>query len=272
MKSDQKANSSRALRTYYDADYFLKGCEGYETFMHSSAVDVLIPRLQRSFELGQVKASDTVLDIGSGRGELVMRCGAAGATTVGGDYSTAALKLAHDRLRQQSPILRRQIFLITEDANIIPFKDESFSVVFLLDVIEHLTPQEVRQMFSEVHRILKKNGRFVIHTTPNRWEYSYGYPILRYKHYLRTGEWLMPETRKELDSEISQKLHINEQSVPGLWWQLFKSGFKPHVWLEPDLSAVPKDTFKKAFWRWIYYESPLKLLFAMDIYAVAIKR
>jgi ubiquinone/menaquinone biosynthesis C-methylase UbiE len=272
MVSNQEKIDSWSLRSYYDDDYFLKACEGYDTYSEAFSADKLIPRLQRAFELGQVAASDRVLDIGCGRGELLMKSASIGALAIGGDYALAALKIARDRLNEQPPKLQRQTTLLTQDAGTLAFQDNSFSVVFLLEVIEHLTPEEVRKMLSEVHRVLQKGGRFVIHTTPNLWEYKYGYPLLRYKHFLRTGEWLMPETRKELDSEISRKLHINEQSVFGLWRQLLNAGFKAKVWLEPDLSGVPKNTFKEAFWRWFYYESPLKLLFAMNIFAVAIKR
>jgi ubiquinone/menaquinone biosynthesis C-methylase UbiE len=272
MDARQKQIDSWALRSYYDADYFLENCEGYENFRQESSPEVLVPRLWRSFELGQVKAWDSVLDIGSGRGELVLKAASREANAVGGDYSIPALKLARDKLNQQPLELQPKVTFITQDAGQIPFKDNSFSVVFLLDVIEHLTPKEVGKLLSEVYRVLQRHGRFIIHTAPNKWQYDYGYPLLRYKHFLRTGQWLMPKTRKELDSEISRKLHINEQSVPGLWWQLVRAGFKARVWLEPDLSAVPRDTFREAFWRWIYYESPFKLLFAMDIYAVAMKK
>lgn len=48
----------------------------------------------------------------------------------------------------------------------IPFKDNSFSRVYLCDVIEHLCFTDVRTLLHEIHRILTPCGRLII-STPN---------------------------------------------------------------------------------------------------------
>ena len=47
----------------------------------------------------------------------------------------------------------------------LPLKDDFFDKVFLLAVLEHIEEKDVRALFSEFHRILRKNGRIII-TTP----------------------------------------------------------------------------------------------------------
>ena len=44
----------------------------------------------------------------------------------------------------------------------IPFKKDSFDVVFALEVLEHLSPDVVFKAFSETRRVLKKTGFLII--------------------------------------------------------------------------------------------------------------
>lgn len=43
-----------------------------------------------------------------------------------------------------------------------PYKNESFDFVFLISVFTHMFPQDVENYFSEIRRVLKKNGRCLI--------------------------------------------------------------------------------------------------------------
>lgn len=47
-----------------------------------------------------------------------------------------------------------------------PLPDEQFDVVFLIETIEHLLPDERQAIIKEIHRILKRDGRLIV-TTPN---------------------------------------------------------------------------------------------------------
>lgn len=47
----------------------------------------------------------------------------------------------------------------------LPFKDESFDCVVSFQVIEHI--EDDRRLISEIYRVLRKGGRFIV-TTPNR--------------------------------------------------------------------------------------------------------
>jgi 2-polyprenyl-3-methyl-5-hydroxy-6-metoxy-1,4-benzoquinol methylase len=55
-----------------------------------------------------------------------------------------------------------------EAEKIIPYDDNSFDVITMLAVIEHLTPNLVVERTKAIHRVLKPGGTFII-TTPAFW-------------------------------------------------------------------------------------------------------
>jgi SAM-dependent methyltransferase len=50
----------------------------------------------------------------------------------------------------------------------IPYEDNIFSVITMLAVVEHIESHKIAKVFSEVHRIMKPGGVFII-TTPAAW-------------------------------------------------------------------------------------------------------
>lgn len=50
----------------------------------------------------------------------------------------------------------------------LPFKSNSFDVVTMLAVVEHLEPDNLRRLIDEIHRTLKPEGKLIF-TTPPRW-------------------------------------------------------------------------------------------------------
>lgn len=55
-----------------------------------------------------------------------------------------------------------------EKENKLPFKDNSFEVVTMLAVFEHIEPSKLEENISEIYRVLKKDGVFIM-TTPAIW-------------------------------------------------------------------------------------------------------
>lgn len=52
----------------------------------------------------------------------------------------------------------------------LPYDDNSFDFIYCSHVLEHLLSNEQIQLFSEIHRVLKKNGRIILFTpTPYTW-------------------------------------------------------------------------------------------------------
>ncbi len=55
-----------------------------------------------------------------------------------------------------------------EKIDILPFIDEFFDAVTMLAVFEHLSPDRIANVLNEVHRVLRKDGIFII-TIPAGW-------------------------------------------------------------------------------------------------------
>ena len=51
---------------------------------------------------------------------------------------------------------------------LIPFKDNSFDAVLSLDVFEHLQPDSMKEVISEIYRVLKPGGKLLISFPGNR--------------------------------------------------------------------------------------------------------
>lgn len=57
------------------------------------------------------------------------------------------------------------------DARNLPFHDESFEVVFILDVLEHIEEKDI--VINEIHRVLKKNGIVILSGPTESWFYKF---------------------------------------------------------------------------------------------------
>jgi len=106
----------------------------------------------------------TVLDLGCNRGYLLdafLR--QEKFTGIGADISDKDLKIAQeyygDRLR-----------FVRSTPNTIPLDSDSVDICYTIDTVEHLS--QAREMFQEIHRILKPKGMFLIHFNP--WLNPYG--------------------------------------------------------------------------------------------------
>ncbi len=191
------------------------------------------PRLARALELSNIKPNLKILDIACGRGEMPILSAELGAHAIGIDYSSAALrfakKLVSTRLEKNpTPI---NVDLIGSDACQLPFADNSFDRVTMLDIIEHLYPDQLEKMLVEVHRILKPCGYAVIHTLPNKWVYDITFPLLNF---------INKNFPKNPRSESEKNIHINEQNIPKLFQTIKKCGFNQHIWLEQYIPAQAK--------------------------------
>ena len=103
----------------------------------------------------------SVLDFGCGRGDLLAPLLAHGGRVTGLEFSPDAAEESLARFRGHE---RFQGVVVTED---LPSElTETFDVVFLIEVLEHLLPEQIEGTLAEVHRLIKPGGSAVV-TTPN---------------------------------------------------------------------------------------------------------
>ena len=135
-------------------------------------------------ELGPVPR---LLDLGCGEGELTRRIVAEASnvkTVVAGDVSLDRLQTA----RRSAP---GAPFVYLPAASPAPFRDGSFDVVCLLDVLEHVADEAV--LLRDIRRLLRPGGRLIL-TTPYAGIFTWAdpgnlkfrFPRLHRWHHLRT--------------------------------------------------------------------------------------
>ncbi len=123
-----------------------------------------------------------------------------------------AEKFALDQL--QPPVIDQGISWYSIDLNHVselPFDDDRFSVVTMLAVVEHLDPNGLARLFTEIHRILTPGGKVII-TTPSAWSDG----LLH----------LMARTGLVSAEEINE--HVYAYTLPLLGWYFGKAGFEMH--------------------------------------------
>ena len=266
----------------YDEETILSfvGDGGYHDFIASKG-DRLPPRMARSLLLMNLEPGMRVLDMGCGRGEIVLHAARRGAEVVGIDYSADCLRLTRRTLEVASDRDRGRVTLRQADATALPFGNEVFERVLMLDIVEHLRDWQIGRALREAYRVLSPQGYLVLHTLPNRWALQYGYPLFRL---LLDLDRRLPRAPR---SDVERSVHINEQDILGLKRSLAEAGFTFEIWLENltlDQAAWQDEKRFSDVRREAYpilrhplvravasllMHTPLKLIIANDIYAIA---
>jgi 2-polyprenyl-3-methyl-5-hydroxy-6-metoxy-1,4-benzoquinol methylase len=181
------------------------------------------------------------LDIGCGPGTFI---GTLPVTVQSIGLDLAATQIRYAREHYAAP---NRSFEIMSPAQ-VPLPDGSVSVVTLIEVIEHLTVDEIRALLDAVRRVLSPGGRVVL-TTPN---YTSLWPVL---------EWVVNRC-----AEVSyEEQHITRFNAARLETVLSSSGFQiekvssflfaspfvaPFGWRLADAVARVELPFINVFGRW----------------------
>lgn len=162
----------------YDREYYLQDNEGCHEF--KKGLDECVhPKFIRALRLAGPLHGKRVLDIGCGRGELLYYCALKGAERVCGvDYSSAAIEIAQSTLQRIPASLGVFTHAFCADFSKHRFK-ETFDIIFMIDIIEHLTPEQVERGLNAIGNILSPRGQLII-TTPNHYYESYLSPLKRF--------------------------------------------------------------------------------------------
>lgn len=255
----------------YTETYFRTACEGFDEFNETEG-QRLSRRLAAAFALAEVTPGMRILDVGCGRGEIVRQCAALGADAYGIDYAPVAMQLARQAL-EGGPAGKTpggKTAVAQADAKNLPFPAAAFDRVLLFDIVEHLHPWELDEALSEVYRVLKPNGRIVIHTAPNVWYDRYAYPVVR-RFRLLTGAdpATYPKDPRQFLVGHNAHVHVNEQSVWSLSRTLRRNRFDGRVWLESPPQHRQENTALALLRRVFFGTPPFRWFFEREVFAVA---
>ena len=262
----------------YDKEYF-ESIDGAQYFAENKTA----PKFIYAVNISGLTTGESALDIGCGRGDLMMALAQIGADVTGIDYSQEALDIVQKALAKQTAEWKHIIKVLHSDATALNFSGQTFDYVFMTDIVEHLYPSELQKCFEECKRVLKPGGKLIVHTAPNRWYNDFGYPlweqpINKILNRLFRQNLLTRPIRTELDF----KVHINEQTILSLKKYLVKAGFNSKIWLGSEyVTPTKKDTpgmQSLEVLRQVLCHAyplslltPLKFIFCNDIWAIAKK-
>ena len=148
-----------------------------------------------------------VLDIGCGKGKHISLY----KNAVGIDFNKENLKIAK---------LKSSNNFICADALYLPFKEESFDCILIMEVIEHLT--NPYRSLEEIRRILEVKGRLIL-TTPNR-----GTTKGIYKHKDHVREYTFSELGTIMEYYKFKIIEYTGSTIPFFpigWRRLYRMNF-----------------------------------------------
>jgi SAM-dependent methyltransferase len=288
MGEQRQAEERGIDATEYDEAYFLCASEGYREFAASRGRR-LGPRFRKGLSLAGVQPGQRVLDIGCGRGELVIHSALRGARATGIDYSEAAVAIAREALASHPASVQERAAFALMDGRRLEFADASFDTAFMTDVVEHLTPAELAAVLAGARRVLRPGGLLVVHTSPNRLLLDRVYPaytrrvhqalaaacrLVRYRDAVFSPD--LPVTPRFPRTDYERRMHVNEQSGDSLRAALEGAGFRVERLLYWEPSAYPTPLSLRLrlldFLRYLRpfsYFPPLNRYFCNHIWAVA---
>jgi cyclopropane fatty-acyl-phospholipid synthase-like methyltransferase len=203
----------------YSEEYYRKACAGFAEWDASEGREVagIYPGI---LALSRFRPGDVLLDIGTGRGELLAVAVEQGARrAVGVEYASAAVEMARKTLEVHKVTEKAEV--IFGDARSIPLEDNTADLATLVDVVEHLAHEELGRTLREAHRILKPGGRVFIHTMPSKTLYNVTYTAQRLIRSKRRKAW--PADPRIHENE--HLMHVNEQTLSSLKRYLRAAGY-----------------------------------------------
>ena len=117
---------------------------------------------------------DSILDIATGTGDLIINFANSGATQlVGLDISEGMLSVGREKIKAKG--LSDQIQMIQADSEAMPFEDSSFDAITVAFGVRNF--ETLEKGLGEIYRVLKPGGIFVILETsvPTKTPFKQGY-------------------------------------------------------------------------------------------------
>jgi ubiquinone/menaquinone biosynthesis C-methylase UbiE len=148
----------------YQMKYFNNEYKGYEKYQLENWRISYLKRIFRTLNIGS-HPGDLYLDVGiGGSGYTVIEAARRGCRSVGIDLSFGGVKKARDFAFSELTEASRQCTFVVAKAENLPFKDNTFTKMSSIAVLEHV-PDDKKAM-SEIARVIKPGGRVFL-TIPN---------------------------------------------------------------------------------------------------------
>jgi ubiquinone/menaquinone biosynthesis C-methylase UbiE len=165
--SPRRIDEDAVGRTY--GEWFSRGLRGVgmRYVFSRRGLWVINTPYRRILAAAGITAQDHVLDLGCGIGNILMALSERIAFTqpaVGVDVSPALIELGRRDIHRAG--LDGRIDLQVASATSLPFESASFDVVVTSHVIKHLDDDALVQALSELARVLRRGGRFLL------WEFK----------------------------------------------------------------------------------------------------
>jgi cyclopropane fatty-acyl-phospholipid synthase-like methyltransferase len=166
----------------YTEDYYLSDNEGYKEYQKGLDGNIH-PKFERALKHIKLCPGMNVLDLGCGRGELSFYALKSGCRVTAVDYSDAAIRIAKQTMASLGENAKSRLDLRLLDAtglNGLSSREDKdrFDAVFMIDVIEHIYPWQLREVISHLLRFMKPEGVLFI-STPNGLFERYFYTVNR---------------------------------------------------------------------------------------------
>jgi ubiquinone/menaquinone biosynthesis C-methylase UbiE len=121
------------------------------------------PSLRRALEIATIRESNIVLEVGFGTGraliEIAKRVGN-GGEAIGVDISQKMSRKAWHLIQRRDQ--SRHTHLLLGDGCDVPFREETFDVLFCAYVLDLIDTPRITRALTEFRRVLKPSGRLVL--------------------------------------------------------------------------------------------------------------
>ncbi len=173
------------------------------------ALEELLPVARRF-----VPDGGRALEVGCGYGRNLVALAASPASlAVGCDPALGELQRARERLAAPAPGRRARVALVRQEPFRLPFRDGTFDLVVLWQVLEHVFGRVAkRAVLAECARVLRPGGHLLIET-PNQW-----FPFDYHDNRLPFVHWTGPRALREWLTFLvrGKRYHPSEYlSLPG---------------------------------------------------------
>lgn len=272
--------------SHYSKNYYLTDCAGFEMFKKTQG-QKLDRRLKAIASKIPVKSGMRVLDVGCGRGEMVFWVTKRGCQAQGVDYSPAAISLANKAKKKLPKKFQDKCGFSKRTITQMNFAPKSFDAILLIEVMEHLYPQEQVVLFRKIKGWLKDDGFVFVHTEPNKlfnnymykyYSYPVGLGLIWLSNYISGHKYPGPTPPSQIRSASHQVMHINEPTYQKLKKLFVKTGFQGNIFSSGISVVKPIRSWKDILFNLVVYFYPLSnfyplnILFGSDFYVKLSKK